>query len=207
MARDVAKRHLTQIERSFKRYQAKVGQTVTWYEYLPANSTTGPTYDEGSEGGSRQWTSGRTVPVLNLIWDRDREAPREEGLYTSGTVHLILSPRQLQQAGISDPYDNQKHLRDRFLWANNIWDVRRYQVAGRLHTQETVIGVDAQRINEEEMFGDLGFPRGPLSWQPFALNSWTQLGATSWRQLSATGLIAPYSPQPVQGFGAGGFGQ
>lgn len=150
MARDIVKRHLNQINRSFRRYQRTVGQIVTWYEWDPTSSGVTGTYDEGSRG----WKPPRPMPILHLVRDEEEQVPREEGFITTGRVHLTASPEQLRRAGMSDPYDSRRHLHDRFLWDNEVWEVRTWRLQGRLVNFETVIGIDAQRVAPEEMYND-----------------------------------------------------
>lgn len=152
---DIVKRHLNQVERSYQRYQHKVGTTVVWYEFDRALTTLHPLYDEGPEP---RWKPGFQLHVLAVIRDEDREQPREEGFYTGGTTHLSFGTRQALRDGMTDPYDAVSHLKDRFLWDGEHWEVRRYQISGRLRRAEVVIGVDAQRLSPEELVNEPNYP-------------------------------------------------
>lgn len=149
------KRQLSQIRRSYKRYQRKVGTTVTWYEFDTAASHTTDVYDESP---AAEWKPGFTVPVMSLIRDEARQTAREEGLYAIGTIHVTISAEQALLAGMADPWDAESHLNDRFGWDGKFWEVRRWQISGRFHRTEVVIGIDATQVAIEEMVNQADFP-------------------------------------------------
>lgn len=165
MAYDIVKRYERQVERSYRRYQYKVGTVITWYEFDPtASQINDPDnlYDE--DDPSVNWAKyhhGFELPILSIIRDEDREGPREEGMYTGGTAHISFGFHQAVQAGMHDPSNSILHLRDRFWWDGFYWDVRRFQPSGRLHRDEVVVGVDAQKISPEELVNESDFPPSP----------------------------------------------
>lgn len=135
-------------------YERIVGQVIDWWEYDPANSTVDTLYDEG---GSRMWVPAKKVPTLWIRRVEGVEIPGEEGLYTQDTIHFACLIDSLRRRGISKPFDAQHHLRDRIVWDEFVWDLRAYQIEGRVKGYETVVGVQAVRVHSEEMVNDPQF--------------------------------------------------
>jgi hypothetical protein len=152
------KGYLAQVSRSYRRYQRKVGTTVTWWELDTARTHALDIYDEAT---TVEFKPGFELPIMSVVRDEDRETAREEGLYTGGTVHLTFSAEQAAQAGMTDPHNSRLHLRDRFYWDGEYWAVNAFQISGRLIRQEVVIGVDSTRIATEELVNYPDFPPTP----------------------------------------------
>lgn len=149
------KTYIRQVHKAYRWYRDYVGTWVTWYEYDPARSTKDNIYDESPEA---QWKPGFILPVMVVIRDEDRENPNPEGFYTGSTIHLTFGTEMASKAGMNDPLTATPHLKDRFKWDEAYWEVRRYQISGRLKKYEVVIGVDAQKLAAEEMFNQADFP-------------------------------------------------
>lgn len=150
------KTYRNQIERSFRRYHRKVGEVVDWYEFDPAGTTSHDIYDEGPE---RAWHPAKKVPMLSLTRVEEREAPpRPEGYYSVSTVHAVLGLRAAEDAGITNVYDADQHVFDRFTWHGKVWDVRVWAIEGRLKGEDVVIGIDGVEVKTEEFVNDPNFP-------------------------------------------------
>lgn len=152
---DIVKRHVNAIHRAFRRYQPRVGVTVSWYRFDQAGTTGHDVYDEGP---SRRWLPPTQVPLLHIVRDEEAQADTEEGLYALGAVHFVLDPRQAQRGGIADPWAAPPQLNDRFFYEGAFWEVRSWQVQGRLRQWEVVVGGNANQVAPEELFEDPGFP-------------------------------------------------
>lgn len=158
--------HFRHTNKEIARFQRAVGTTVLWYEWEGVVDTT-PTVSEGiedlyDEGGvvttqGRRWYPPKPMPVYSVIRQEDVEAPSAEGMYAVDSIHVAALLEQLRQAGLSDPYDARKHLFDRLVWDNRVYEIRRYQIQGRLNQYETTVGIDATRVMPEEMQGDTDF--------------------------------------------------
>lgn len=155
---DIVKRHLSQIRRSYRRYQRKVGTTIVWYEYDPTGAAPANIYDEAP---AERWKHGFELHILAILRDEDVEGPREEGFYTGGRAHVTFGTDQAAQDGMTDPHNAVLHLKDRFYWDGEYWTVNTFQISGRLHRAEVVIGVDAQRLAAEELVNIPDFPPSP----------------------------------------------
>lgn len=155
------KSYVNYVHKRYRWYRNYVGTKVKWYEFDPVTTTKDDVYDEGPE---RRWKTPFELPVMVVIRDEERETPREEGFYTLGTIHLTFGTKMAAQAGMTDPLTARRHLHDRFqfdydelgrpVW----WEVRRFQISGRLKNYEVVIGVDATQLSPEEFVNDPNWP-------------------------------------------------
>ena len=157
------KTYINHVHKRYRWYQQYVGTSVLWYEFDPVNTTKDDVYEEGPE---RRWKQPIVLPTMVVIRDEERETPREEGFYALGTVHLTFGTRMAARAGMTDPYTSRLHLHDRFQFDQQAdgtpiyWDVRRFQISGRLKNFEVVIGVDATQLSPEEFINDPNWPPG-----------------------------------------------
>lgn len=154
------KSYVNYVHRRYRWYRNYVGTTVKWFEFDPAATTKDDIYDEGPQ---RRWKPAISLPVMVVIRDEERKAAREEGFYAAGTIHLTFGTKMALQAGMTDPYTSRVHLHDRFQFDLDdagpvYWEVRRFQISGRLKRYEVVIGVDAMQISPEEWQNDPNWP-------------------------------------------------
>lgn len=143
--------------RQISRFQRKVGAQVLWYEFDKENTETDDLYDEGSSTGGRMWKTPRRIPVYSVIRTEGAEVPGAEGQYTVDSIHFSALLEQLRRFGLSEPFNAQKHINDRIVWDNFVWEIRRYQIQGRLQEYETTVGVDATKVTPDEMINDPQF--------------------------------------------------
>lgn len=149
------KSYIRQVNKAYRWYQRYVGTTILWWEFDRVNTTKDDVYDEGPE---RRWKKPFWLPIMVVIRDEDRKAPREEGFYAIGTAHLTFGTQMAAQAGMTDPHDARLHLHDRFLWDDKYFEVRRFQISGRLQRYEVVVGVDGTALSDEEFVNDPHWP-------------------------------------------------
>ena len=149
--------HLRHTNRQITRFQRKVGTIVVWYEFDRENSQEDDLYDEGYINKSRMWKAPRRIPVYSIIRAEGDEVPGAEGQYTVDTIHISALLEQLCRFGLSEPYNAQRHLNDRIIYDNFVWEIRRYQIHGRLNDYETTVGIDATKVSPEEMQNDSQF--------------------------------------------------
>jgi hypothetical protein len=154
----MVKRHLGEVQKAFRWYQRTIGTTVIWYAFDRAATTKDDIYDEGPE---RRWKPGFVLPVLHVARTERAETAREEGYYDMGSAHLVISPHQAAAAGLDDPWDAESQLFDRFLWDGTVFEVRTWQIQGRMRRFEVVVGATAQEVAPEEYFNDPHFPVPP----------------------------------------------
>lgn len=149
--------HYRETNEAIADFQGEVGTRILWWEFDKALTTVDDLYDEGSMTGQRRWHAPKRVPVYSVIRTERAERPGSEGFYDASTIHFSALLEQLRKAGLSDPYDAQRHLFDRVLWDGEIFEIRVYQIHGRLQMYETTVGIDATEVDPAEMVNDPDF--------------------------------------------------
>lgn len=146
-------RDIAQVNRSMGRYQRTAGTEVDWYEFDPTTSTMDPLFDEGE----RHYLDPKKIRVLTLVYTEGEERPEPEGLHLMNSIHLTLNIEQVTRDGLSEPENTAKHVKDRFKWQGQIWDVRRYHVEERIREFTVTVGVDAVTYYADENVNDPQF--------------------------------------------------
>lgn len=146
--------HLRHTNRQVTKFQRKAGTTVAWWEFDKENTTRDPVYDEG---GQRMWHAPKQIPVYSVIRAEGVEVPSAEGQYTVDTIHLSGLLDQFRRHGLTEPYNAQRHINDRIIYDNFVWEIRRYQIMGRLQDYETTVSIDATKVSPEELINDPQF--------------------------------------------------
>ncbi len=140
--------------------QSFVGQVVPWYVLDRAASVEDPTYDVGGNlaVGGRRWKPPLYLPVLSVIRTQGSYDASIEGFYVTDFVHVSVSVRQAENAGLRDLEDRPDgHLVDRFVWDGTVFTPTRIQERGLVQRRFTVIGIDAAQVNPDELVNDPDF--------------------------------------------------
>ena len=146
--------HLRHTNRQVTKFQRKVGTIVDWWEFDKVNTTKDDIYDEGPD---RKWKAPKRMPVYSVIRVEGVEVPDAEGQYTVDSIHFSGLLEQFRRAGMTAPYDAQAHINDRVIYDHFVWEIRRYQIMGRLQDYETTVSIDATKVSPEEMINDSQF--------------------------------------------------
>lgn len=149
--------HLRHTNKAVTGYQRYTGLTVLWWEWDQVHTTVDALYDEGSATGHRRWYAPKYIPVYSLIRTDRTERPGAEGFYDANSIHISALLEQLKKAGLTNPANSQAHLFDRIGYAGAIYEIRTYQIHGRLRVYETDVGIDATQVNPEEVVNDSDF--------------------------------------------------
>lgn len=142
------------INEGITKWQREIGQVILWYEFDRGASVLDPVYDES---GARRWLVPKRIPVYSTIRVEAAEEPSAEGFYTVDRIHFSALLEQLRRHSLSNPYDAQAHLHDRVVWDGFVWELRRYQIVGRIENFETTVSIDAVKVSPEEMVNDIDF--------------------------------------------------
>lgn len=131
------------------------GQTILWFVFDSATSVSDPVYSVGSRGTGRVWKPAVDLPVLTVQRTEGAEGANDQGFYVTDTVHVSLSMRQAENAGLGDLVNRaDPHLFDRFIWQGNVFSPVRIQARGLLQFRHVVAGIDATQVNPEELVND-----------------------------------------------------
>jgi hypothetical protein len=158
------RRELSLIRKNYREYHRTVGESVTWFEFIPlgnspsASSYYDPVYDEGVYGtGGRRYKKGITFPVLLINETEDQKRSIPEGRQPVELTNFVASIEDMRNAGISSPFEYQHHLNDMFLYDGRYFTVTSYRVRGRARDDVLVVveGLEVY-INQE-----LEFDPGP----------------------------------------------
>lgn len=140
--------------------QGYEGQVILWYSFDLATSHIDPIYDVGDSGadGGRSWKAPFAIPVLSVIRTEGAEESEEQGLYSSDSLHLVISYDQAGKVGLTDiDHRSDDYLNDRFVWNDTVYTPTKIQARGLVRHQYTVIGIDALQVNPEELINDPRF--------------------------------------------------
>lgn len=154
------RRELSSIRRHYREYTRNYGETVVWFEYLPATipasagSVYDDVYDEGIVGASgRKYKNGVIIPTLMITETEDQKRAIPEGRQPVELTNFVASIEDFRTAGVSDPFEYQRHLNDMFLYDGRYFSIATYRVRGRLRDDVLVVveGIEVY-INQEMPF-------------------------------------------------------
>lgn len=138
--------------------QKEVGQSIPWHVFDPAATEVDPVYDTGSTAAGRRWKPALLVPVLSAVKIEGNETQNNRGLYTVDSLRLVLSVDHARQYGLGAlVFDPEKHVVDRVIYENKVFDVTEVRTRGMLTADYAVIGVTCNQVKAEELVNDPQF--------------------------------------------------
>jgi hypothetical protein len=153
------RRELAQIRKQYRKHHRSVGEHITWFEFLPfgAGSVIDDVYDEAPYGsGGKAYKSGVTLPVLMITETEDTKRAIPEGRQPVQVVNAVLSIEDCRDAGMTEPFEYQRHLNDMFFYDARYYAVSMYRVRGRA-TDDVLIVVEGIEVYvDQEMPNDPG---------------------------------------------------
>ena len=159
-----ARRELSLIRKQFRNFSRNYGESIVYFEYKPATSPASAggswyddVYDEGRPGtGGRSYAPGIVVPVLKIQETEDQKRAIPEGRQPVQVVNVVASVEDLRVAGVSNPYEYQRHLNDMFLYDGRYYGISMYRVKGRAKDDVLVLLDGYEMYISEEMSNDPG---------------------------------------------------
>lgn len=131
------------------------GTTVKWFMFDSQSSVADELYDVGSVATGRVWVSGIELPVISVVRTEGSELANDQGFYVTDAIHISVSMRQAENAGLDDLVRNaDKHLFDRLVWQGTVFNVVHIQARGLIRNRHVVVGIDAVQVNPEELVND-----------------------------------------------------
>jgi hypothetical protein len=157
------RRELSHIRKHYRHYQRNYGEAVVWFEFIPlassasAGSLYDDVYDEGAPGaGGRTYRNGITVPVLMITEAEDQKRAIPEGRQPVQLTNFVASVEDFRDAGVSDPFEYQRHLNDMFLYDGRYFSVASYRVRGRAKDDVLIVVEGIEVYIDQELVNDPG---------------------------------------------------
>ena len=141
------------MNRGMKEWQEYVGESVLWFEFDPAHSSSHPVYDEGP---SRMWFPPVQLPVLFADFNQDDPRGDDDGLYTVSSIAITFTVAAAWDRFRIPPVNTGAHFKDRFAHGNPMtsYTVTDYEKQGYLNGRYLTISVRGEQLKEEEFFFD-----------------------------------------------------
>jgi hypothetical protein len=142
-----------------------VGTAVDWWvwdqEFLDANPglVVDDIYDVSSStpGEGRRWKTAFELPVIMAQQMRSTNIMNERGFYVTDTLRLVVAVADLQRllpAMITDP---TTHIKDRIAFQEKVFVPTRVLPRGRYEERYSVVTIDCNQVNSEELVNDPQF--------------------------------------------------
>jgi hypothetical protein len=144
-----------------------VGTTVDWMRwqdyYLEENYTTivDDIYDVSSSvaGGGRRWMLPFKMPVLMAQFVRGTNVMNERGYYVTDTLRIVMNVGDVKRL-LPDLITNaNNHIKDRIIYRGEVFVPTRVLPRGSFGNRWTVVTVDCNQVNSEELVNDPQFQR------------------------------------------------
>lgn len=157
------RRELGLIRKQHRHHTRNYGESIVYFEFLPATSPASlgtqydDVYDEGIAGvGGRRYATGVVVPVVRAEETEDQRRAIPEGRQPVQTLQITATIEDFRSAGISDPYEYQRHLNDVFLYDGRYYGISMYRVRGRASDDVLVLLSGFEIYINQEMPFDPG---------------------------------------------------
>lgn len=144
-----------------------VGVDVDWFRwqeyYLESHYTTvvDDIYDVSSSvpNTGRRWVLPFKMPVVMAQWIRGTNIMNERGYYVSDTLRLVINIGDAERLLPSLFNDPNKHIKDRVVYRGEVFVPTRVLPRGSFGYRWSVITVDCNQVNPEELVNDPQFQK------------------------------------------------
>lgn len=137
--------------------QRTVGQHVDWWIFDPQNSAADPIYDVGASSGGRRWLSPKRVPTVSAIILHGQTIQNERGFYQTDMGRFLFRIDDIAAIlpAVVDTPDI--HIKDRFVYRGQVFMPSQFYLRGLLTDKYTLLMLDANQVNPEELINDPQF--------------------------------------------------
>ena len=148
----------TLIHRALRGWQARTGDSVTYYRFQHAESEMHDVYDEAT-GAGRVFYGRWQLPALHVTHvEAPNDQPRDSGLYITDTLRVVLEFDQLTKFGLTEmDIKHGSFQRDRIAYDGLLYGVDRVSVLGQIRRRDVVVAIDATQIHNDELVNDPAF--------------------------------------------------
>jgi hypothetical protein len=146
------RQELANLNKHYRRYSERNGEGVLWYEFAGQKSSADDVFDEGG----RKYEPAIGMQCLWVTETEDPEVDSREGRRPTSTIRGAFSVQVARQSGLSDPIEYTRHLNDILLYNRKFFSIGSYEIQGRVHRQDVIIGFTGIQIYpDEDMVYDL----------------------------------------------------
>lgn len=163
----IPNRELSEIRKHYRRYRDTSGEFVMWYQFKPfgTDPTTSSVYDDVYDEapystGGKKYEPGILVPVLMITESEDLKRAIPEGRQPVQLTNFVASIDDFRAAGVSSPWEYQRHLNDMFMYDGRYFSVATYRVRGRVRDDVMVVVEGIEIYIDQEMVNDIPAPGG-----------------------------------------------
>lgn len=134
-----------------------VGQTVQWYVYDPEATQVDPVYDVGAAPSGRRWKSPRPIPAVSAVIMQGQTVQSDRGFYQTDIARFVFNIVEISRALPDISSTPDPHIRDRIVYRGNVFTPTHFDLRGLLTDRLTIVTVDANQLNPEELLHDTDF--------------------------------------------------
>jgi hypothetical protein len=148
-----------------------VGNKVDWWFYDPINTVVDDIYDVGgNDTGGRRFLGPISILVANSTINQGVTVQSDRGFYNTDVLSLTINIDLVEDhrntyGKNAATYPNltkmetnpDKYLRDRVVFRNEVWVPTRILPMGLITDRFTVMHVDCNQVNPEELVNDPQF--------------------------------------------------
>lgn len=148
-----------------------VGNILQWWFYDPVNTVVDPIYDAGGNtAGGRRWIGPVSVPIINVTVTQGITKQNDRGFYNTDSLSITINMDLVEgnrntfgRSQATYPHlmamttTPDKYLRDRIIFRDQVWTPHRVLPMGLIASKFTVIHVDCNQVNPEELVNDPQF--------------------------------------------------
>jgi hypothetical protein len=142
-----------------------VGVEVDWFRwedyYLNDNynDVVDPIYDTSNStvGKGRRWMLPFKMPVVMAQFVRGTNVMNERGFYVTDTLRLVINVGDAQRLLPGLITDANNHIKDRVIYRDEVWVPTRVLPRGSFGYRWSVVTVDLNQLNPEELVNDPQF--------------------------------------------------
>lgn len=156
-----------------------VGQEVDWFRwqdyFLTDNYSTvvDPVYDVSSSvvNQGKRWMLPFKMPTIMAQFVRGTNVMNQRGFYVTDTLRLVINVGDVERLLPSLITDSNNHIKDRILYRGEVFVPTRVLPRGSFGYRWTVVTIDCNQVNPEEMVNDPQFQRyaSPITEDPRAV--------------------------------------
>lgn len=154
------RKELSLINKHIRQHGREAGSSIVWYEFLALGegSQYDDVYDEGDVGVTgRSYSPGIVIPTIYIDETEDQFTASEDGRQPTQNLDVTMLYQDVLRAGLSEPWEYQKHLNDMLYHDGRFFKVASYRSRGQAPS-DVIVAVKAFEIYVEQ---DMVFDNPP----------------------------------------------